>query len=536
MAGTEVPTAVRTVREALETQAAEHGAAPFLHYRDREISFAELNRRANAVANELDARGVQPGDTVCLFMYNSPEYVFTYFALAKLGAVVVPIDTRFTGETLALVLSKSEASTVLVDSRTRADYETVRNDVATVTTEYFVGDGTTDHPYRDFEVLLEGDEETPPEVTVDETDPLSVTFVQRSAAETPKGVVLPQFSYINTGWEVSENIFEFSPSDRLFTTLPLYSIFTFQLGVMGALLAEAEFALGDPFDPDVFWEAVGAHDATIVLYLGRMLSVLYNQETGHDHEDNPVDMAIGHGFGFGTDETLIENFEDRFDITVLEGYGVTQTATIATYNSPTDRRIGSSGKPVSYVDVAIVDEKDWPVAPGETGEIVVRPTRPNTMLQGYYGDPSETVEVCRNQWIHSGDIGYLDEDGYLHFVANEENSIYRGRIAGRISSLEIESVIDAQPEVRHAAVVGVESERGSEEIKAVVVPAADATISPVDVCRVCEQELPYIKVPRYIDVREDLPRTPTGKIKKSELSGRVTQDVWDRESGYELSR
>ena len=529
------PAELETVGQALERQADRLGEQPFLTFGDQQLSYGELDRRANAIANELAAGGVEPGEPVCLFLYNSLEYVAAYFALAKLGAVVAPVDTRFSGETLEAVLSRTEANTIVVDAETRAAYEDVRSQIPNLTTEYYVSDESDTHPYRDFDRLLDGDRDSPPAAAPDETDTLSVTFVQRHAAEKPKGVMLPHYSYLNTGWEVSANIFDFSASDRLFTTLPLYSIFTVQLGVMGALLADAEFVLAPPFEPDAFWDQVATHDATIILYLGRMLSVLYNQEAGLEREQNPVDLAIGHGFGFGTDETLIENFEERFGITVLEGYGVTQTATIATYNRPTDRKIGSSGRPVSYADVAIVDENDWPLEAGETGEIVVRPRRPNTMLQGYYNDPSETVEVCRNQWIHSGDIGYLDEEGYLHFVANEDNSIYRGQIAGRISSLEIESVINSHAAVEESAVVGVENEGGGEEIKAVVVPDADTDLNPVDVCRHCEQQLPYLKVPRYIDVRGELPRNATGEVRKQHLRERNGTDVWDRESGFELS-
>lgn len=536
MNGITPPASTRTVKDAVEMQAAEKGDDPFLRYKDMTISYVELNQRANAIANELYTRGVEPGDIVCLFLYNSPEYVFTYFALAKLGAVVAPIDTRFTGETLAFVLSKIETDAILLDSETRAEYETVRNRVSSGATEYFVGDQPTEYPYRDFDILLDGESESPPPITVDETDTLSVTFVQRHAAEQPKGVKLPQYSYINTGWESCENIFYISADDRLFTTLPLYSIVMFQVGVVGALLAGAQFVIEDPFDPDVFWEQVDTYDATIILYLGRMLSVLYNQETGPDNGETSVEMAIGHGFGFGTDETLIENFEDRFDITVLEGYGVTQTASLATINSSVDRKIGSSGRPVSYADVAIVDDNDWPVESGESGEIVVRPTRPNTMVQGYYNDPEGTVELCRNQWIHTGDIGYMDEDGYLHFVANEDNSIYRGRIAGRISALEIESVISSQPAVRTSAVVGVENESGNEEIKAIVVPKDDVDLNPVDICRHCEQHLPYLKVPRYIEICEKLPPNSTGKIRQQDLRESDRVDMWDRKSGYELSR
>lgn len=276
----------------------------------------------------------------------------------------------------------------------------------------------------------------------------------------------------------------------------------------------------------------------MILYLGRLLSVLYNRSTGPEPAAETVEMAIGHGFGFGTDETLIREFESRFDITVLEGYGVTQTSTIATYNTPDDRRIGSSGKAVSYADVEIVDENDWPVDPGESGEIVVRPKRPNTMLQGYLNEPEQTVEVCRNQWIHSGDIGYKDEDGFVYFIANEDNSIYRGRIAGRVSSLEIQGVIDAHPSVRESVVVGVENRRGTEEIKAVVIPEDDAEteLSPIDVYRHCKRSLPYLKVPRYVEIRAEIPRSPTGKVRRKSLRESGVGSAWDREAGYEFSR
>ena len=140
------PAEFDTVADVLERKARLRGEDPFLTYGDTRVSFAELDRRANVVANNLAAEGVEPGDTVCLFCYNSLEYVSTYFALAKLGAIVAPVDTRFTGETLQAVLSRTEASTVLIDAETREAYEAVRNQVPNVTTEYFVGEG--DGPHR----------------------------------------------------------------------------------------------------------------------------------------------------------------------------------------------------------------------------------------------------------------------------------------------------------------------------------------------------------------------------------------------------
>lgn len=530
------PSGVETLGEALERNAAEIADKPFLRYGDERITYGECDRRVNELANGLETRGIGPGDTVCLFMYNSLEYVTLYFALAKLGAVVAPIDTRFTGETLSTALSMSGAEMVFVDERTRETYEAARGDVPDVAAEYFLGDRPEDHPYRPFRSLLGGEPTDAPGGEHNGTDTASVTFVQRRATEQPKGVLLPQFAYINTGWTVAKELFGYDGGDRIFTTLPLYSIFTFQLGVVGALFAGAEFVISDPFDPDTYWREVEACEATIILYLGRMLSVLHNQHPGSGERSNPVELAIGHGFGFGTDETLIREFEERFGITVLEGYGITQTSTIATYNTPEERRIGSSGKAVPYADVEIVDEDDWPVDTGESGEIVIRPKRPNAMFKGYLSDPEGTVEVCRNQWIHSGDIGYKDEDGFVYFIANEDNSIYRGRIAGRVSSLEIEGVIDAAQNVRESAVVGVEDRSGTEEIKAIVVPEAGTELSPIDVYRHCKRSLPYLKVPRYVDIRSEMPRSPTGKIRRTRLREDGIETAWDREAGYEFSR
>jgi acyl-CoA synthetase (AMP-forming)/AMP-acid ligase II len=529
------PEAIRTIPDALASRVSEAPERTFLHHGDERLTYRELDREANAVANALRAEGVQRGDHVCLSLYNSPAYLATLFALAKLGAVAAPIDTRFTGDTLAYVLSSADADVLFVDARTVGAYEAVRDRIPGVTSEFFVGDGD-DGGYSTFADLRAGASEEPPAAEVSETDTASVTYVQRHASERPRGVLLPHYSYVNTGWEAGRKLFAFGPEDRVFTTLPLYSIFTLQLGVMGTLLADAEFVLDGTFDPDRFWDRVEAHDATAFLYLSRMLPVLYNQERGPAGGAESVERAIGHGFGFDTDEALIRNFEERFDITVLEGYGVTEVATIGTYNHPGDRRPGSVGKPVSYVDVRVVDDQDHPVGTGETGEIVVRSTRPNTMMQGYYDDPEQTVETWRNQWIHTGDMGYLDADGYLYFVAKRENSIYRGTVAGRISSLEIESVIDAHPAVAESAVVGVTNEAGHEEVKATLVPADGATLDPVEVCRHCERQLPYLKVPRFIEIRGELPRSPAGKVHKETLREAGVRDAWDRESGYELSR
>ncbi|MFW5924010.1 MAG: class I adenylate-forming enzyme family protein [archaeon] len=522
----------RTIPEALGEATERGGDDPFVRYHDDVLTYESLDRRSTALAHGLIESGIDSTDSVGLYLYNSLPYVTLYVALSKIGATVVPVDTRFEGETLEYVLDAADVEAVFVDSRTREQYGTIREN-STIPAEYFVGSADRSGTLVPIEELRT-DDYRKIDSDRDGSDRASITFVQRDPADPPRGVVLPQYSYVNTGREVS-HLFDVSRDDRLYTTLPLYSIFTFQVGVMGSLLSTTEIVIDDPFDPSTFWENVTEYDASILLYLGRMLSVLNNQASDRASRSNPAEVVVGHGFSFGTDETLIEEFEERFDVTVYEGYGTTETGTIATYNRPGERKLGSSGTPVSYTEIDVVDDDDWPVDPGNPGEIVVRPTRSNTMMQEYLGDPEATVDVFENQWLHTGDIGYVDEDGYLHFVANENNSIYRGKIAGNVSSLEIESVIDSHPSVAESAVVGVETGDGNEAIKAVVVPEDGSSINPVELCRHCEKRLPRLKVPRYIDVHEELPRTATGKIRKpASLTGLA--DSWDRESGYEFSR
>ncbi|WP_254544764.1 class I adenylate-forming enzyme family protein [Halomarina pelagica] len=531
-----VSDSVRTLGELLERRAAEHGDETFFRYQDTEFSYEEIDSRANAIANRLLSSGVTAGDAVCLYMYNRPEYLYAVFALAKIGAVAAPIDTRFTGETLEYVLSATDADVVILDADTESAYRDVRGDTTTISTEFFAGEGDPDQPYRDFDLLLSGDGSAPPDVDVGGSDTCSVIYVQRYRRTHPQGVTLPHYSYINTGRESCRDLLDLARDDCIFTTLPFYSSYPMQMGVTGALISGATFAFQKQFDGERFWEWTRKYDATVFLYLGRMLSVLYNREEHERDDETPVTHAVGHGFGFGSDETMIANFERRFDVTVLEAYGITPSSTLATSNRPGDRRLGSVGKPVSYAEIKIVDEDDWEVPTGQTGEILIRPTTPNTMLRGFDGDDELTVEVCRNQWIHTNDVGYVDEDGYLYFVASKTNTIHLGRVAGRISSLEIETVIDTHPAVRESAVFGVATGNDDEAIKAVVVPEEGARLSPIDVSEHCEKQLTYHKLPRYVEIRENLPRSPAGKVRKDQLLDTEAADVWDRERGYDLNR
>lgn len=522
------PEQYETVVDLVEDKAVTKADASLVHCGDETYSYREINAHANAVANELASCGIQNGSKVCTFLSNSPEYIAAWFGIAKAGATMVSLNTDLRGDELLYVLEDSEPSTILLEEQTRANYETVRDDITTIRREYLLTDDMYDE-YTPFDDLFASNGSESPDPDLSRSDPMAIIYTSGTTSR-PKGVLLPHFSYINTGWEFGHNIFHLDESDRPFTTLPLSHCNAQQTTVMGSMLAETDFVLQRTFDPATFWDEIRRHDATVFNYIGTMITNLYKQDERPDDSDNP---AV-YGVGADAATELIEDFEARFGVKLIEGYGLTETATVAAINPIDDRRIGSFGKPLTYTEVEIVDNEDEPLPPGEEGEIVVRPTRPNTMMLNYYNQCAETVDAWQNLWFHTGDIGYKDEDGYLYFVDRKAYAIQqRGE---SISSFEVENVLSDHPDVQEAAVFGVPNTRGEEEVKAVIVPTTDADPTPVDIAEYCDGHLPYFKAPRYIEIINDAPKTATERIKKYELKRRGVGDAWDRETGYELKR
>jgi acyl-CoA synthetase (AMP-forming)/AMP-acid ligase II len=516
----------QTIPDLVEQRAKEFGPEPLLQFEDQTYSYREIDRRANRMANALLDHGVSEGDVVSVFLENSPHYLTLWFSIAKIGALMLPINVDHRDETLSHILRDSAPGTIVVDEQTRENYETVRDEFSGNLLELAIGE-IAGHRYRRFDDLAAEYGTEPPDREIDPGDPMGIIYTSGSSGR-PKGVVLPHYSYVNTGWEYSRNIFDMDADDRLFTTLPIFHCNAQQTTVIGAMIAGTDFVLEASFTPESFWQRIREHGVTHFNYLGSMIPLLYKQDERPDDADNPA----RYGIGAAAPVEIIEDFEDRFDVTLIEGYGLTETATVATVNRPDARRVGSVGKSLSYTRVDIVDEHDNPIPAGEVGEIVVRPTRANTMMTGYYNRPNRTVEAWQNLWFHTGDLGYKDEDGYVYFVDRKEYAISKQNET--ISSFEIERVITEHSDIQEVSVFGVPNERGEEDIKAVVLPKPEVNITPVDIIEHCEEHLPYFKLPRYVELVAKLPKTPTERVKKYKLKQEGNNDSWDRENGYEL--
>lgn len=515
----------RTLQSLLEARADVQEDGPFLHYEEQSYTYGDVNRTANAIANALADRGVGAGDRVCTLLHNSPEHLFLWFALMKLGAVFVPFNVALKRDDLAYVIEDSGVETIVLEDETRENYETVRDNVESITDEYLL-DGANGE-YDAFDDLLSGETAEPSATEVTEDSPASIIYTSGTTG-LPKGVVLPHFSYPNTGKAFSDRV-ELGSTDRLYVTLPMFHVACQQLAVMGTMSKGGEIVLDRHFSASQFWDRIREHDATTFFYIGTMIQAVLNQDERSDDADNPAQ----YGFGAAVPEELVPSFEERFDVELVDSYGLTEVGTLVTFNAPGEQNVtreGSAGKVIEHGEIRIVDNHDRPVEAGEVGEITFRSHVPNAIMSEYDGKPEQTVETWRNLWLHTGDMGYLDEDRNLYFVDRKAYSIrHRGE---NVSSREVEKILLAHPDVDEVAVVGVPGELGDEDVKAVV-KSGDSRPDPQALVDHCQQRLASFKVPRYVAFTDEFPKTETQRIEKYKLKEEGVGDSWDRKQDGE---
>ena len=258
--------------------------------------------------------------------------------------------------------------------------------------------------------------------------------------------------------------------------------------------------------------------------MGATLTMLHQREPRPDDADHPARLA----WGVPMPEFAPE-FEQRFGLRLVEAYGSTDAGVPIYQPLDQPRRPGSCGRAIGAYDVKLFDEHDVEVAPGEVGQIVVRPHEPSLISDGYHGMPEATTHSRRNLWFHTGDLARCDDDGYFYFVGRQTDSIRRR--GQNISSFEVEQVVKLHPQVLDAAAFGVPSELSEEDVMVAVVPRPEESIDPAELIEFCQPRMARHMVPRYIDVVDQLPLTPTEKIEKRRLQERaVTETTWDREA------
>ncbi len=509
-----------TLHGLLEMRASEHPDHPFLMASGQSWTFAELDRHANRLAHALKRRGVGKGDHVLLMMAGSPTYLALWFAVSKLGAVEVPVNSAYRGAMLRHVLQTAQVRLAIVEEAHRA--------VFLEASDALIAPGDVLDPDA---LFTEADDDGPFAGAADVAagDPACVIFTSGTTGPS-KGVVISHRHQMSFGLFFSE-ITEFRADDVAYNYLPFFHIAAKFLA-LGTMLAGGRMALRPVFSLSRFWSDVHEYGATVCVAVGGLCHLLNSAPERPNDAENPLRLI----YAVPIPWEFKERFEARFGLELVEAYGGTESNLVVYSRRGENTPRGSCGRPSDHFDVAILDEDGCEVPCGEAGEICIRPRHPRTVMTGYLGLPEKTLEAFDGCWFHTGDRAYMNEDGYIFFLDRMKDAIRRR--GENISSFEVERMLNAHPDVAESAVVPVPSEVGEDEVKAIVVLHKGSSLTPEALLRFAVETMPYFMVPRFIEFRAELPRTPTMKVRKIELrtEGR-TGGTWDCEqAGLRITR
>jgi long-chain acyl-CoA synthetase len=506
----------------LEETARQFPGRVAVAFNEMKLPYAAVNAAANQVANLLTDMGLQPGDKVALSCPNLPYFPIVYYGILKAGMVVVPLN---------VLLKPREIAYHLQDSDARAYFCFEGTDVLPMGQMGHAGFGQA--PACERFILMTANPAGPSPIDGVPTlgmlmapKPPTFATVQAAADDTavilytsgttgqPKGAELSHANMLLNA-RLADNLYARAEHDVHLVTLPLFHSFGQTVQMNGGFYTAATLCLLPRFDPDAALRIMAQEGVTFFAGVPTMYWALLNHPGAgqYDLDKIAASLRLCVSGGAAMPVEVMRAFEQKFNVTILEGYGLSETSPVATFNPANgERKPGSIGLPVWGVELDVVDELDRPVPRGELGEIVIRG---HNVMRGYYKKPQATADAFRGGWFHTGDIGRMDEDGYLYIVDRVKDMVIRGGF--NVYPREVEEVLSTHPAVSLAAVIGVPDEEHGEEVKAFIVPAADAEITAEELRAWAKENMADYKYPRIIEVRDTLPMNATGKIMKIEL-------------------
>lgn len=473
---------------------------PAILFEGRELSYGELDGLAGRVSGALRARGVGRGDRVAVHLPNIPEFVACYLGIVRAGAVAVSVNPSLTKPEVTFLLEDSGARACFT---TEAGREAIDRPALPALEHVVVCEGAGHPSLGDW---IEATEPVPA-LAVDPGDPAVILYTSGTTGK-PKGATLTHGNVESNSWATVHHC-GYRPGDRLILFLPLFHVFGQNFVANAGLRAGAAIVLHRRYVQDAVLESIRRDEVTKffavpTIYISLLAAGLEPADLG------PV------GYEFSAAATLPAEigarWESRFGRPIYEGYGLTETSPFACYNHDFARRPGTVGTAVENFELRIVDEFDQPAETGAWGEIVIR--GPGVM-QGYWKRPEETARALRGGWFHSGDVGTMDDDGYVTIVDRVKDMI---NVSGfKVWPAEVEAVFYTHPAVLEAAVYGVPDSVRGERVRAAVTLRAGQQASPEDLRSHLQRQVAAYKLPETIEIVQQLPKGATGKILKREL-------------------
>jgi crotonobetaine/carnitine-CoA ligase len=552
----------RSLPEFLDLAVRRDPDKVFVEISGEKITYQEFQRRAFEVAAIFRSLGVGYRDRVCLFLPNCAEFLYCWFGLSTIGAISVPINTAYKRDEMAYILNDAEACALVAHESLLSVAAEAAKLAPSLKHKLLVGNppspplrkgGLKDSPLpeddrgnpsllreqespplvkRGLGGFPEGSQEGPPldgwltftqampqsafSVMFHPVSPQDISMLVYTSGTTgnPKGVQVTHQMYVAAGQGFAHWT-QATSEDQFFTCLPYFHANAQYYSTMGTLAAGATLVVVDRFSASRFWQQVREARATVVNFIGMMMPVLAKQPESPTDRENQVRLFYGSP-AFSPE--FLQAFQERFGTDIIVGFGMTETCYATIERIGQERRANSSGLPRQHPDpsfvnqIRIVDDAGNSVSPNTVGEITINNP---AVMPGYWRNEEQTRQALRDGWLSTGDLGWLDEDGFLYFVDRKKDVIRRR--GENISSQEVEDVIKRHPSVLDCAIIAVPSELGEDEVKAYIMPRPGAALEPKEIIFWCAERLAYFKVPRYIEMRDELPRTPSLRVRKDVL-------------------
>jgi len=513
----------RTPREVLELYPAHDGtlpgmlqsrarvdpARPFLCFDKKVISYGDTEKAVERLAQTLAERGIGKSDRVAVMALNSDKFVFLFFALARLGAILVPVNPTLSVDEAAYILRHAQIVAAFCD---QSALQIAQKACAEENRRVWI---------TDIAALMDLPE-APAVKMPDDVQPDDTCIILYTSGTTgfPKGVMHSQRNFVLAGEAFVERM-HLEPEDRLFMVLPLYHMNAFFYSLGGALATGASLLIAPKFSASKFWRQAAEGGATQVNLLAAVGNILVRRPRSEYTPEHCIRKVYGAPITRETDAA----FRTDFGISVLiEGYGMTEIPGACNNPFQGPQKLGSMGKParhpdhsMPFADMCVLDEKGNPLPAGQTGELAVRTP---IIMQGYYRDPEQTANAFRGDWFLTGDLGYRDADGYYYFVARKKDIIRRR--GENISGAELDRVIAGHPDVSEVAAIAVPSDLGEDDILVALLPRPGAVCDIHTIAVWCAERLAPMKRPRYYVVVDSLPKTPSERIAKFKLKQDAT--------------
>jgi long-chain acyl-CoA synthetase len=504
---------MQAIGAMLERTAREHPENVAIVFEDATLTYTELNESVNRLTDGLINLGVQKGDRIMVQLVNGPEIIMAHYAIIKAGAIAVPLNVMYVAHEIQYIGEDTAASAVILDSRFLHLLDEVRENLPDLKRVIVVGDSAPPSAQR-FEDLICGSTSTHHRTAVTLDDVVSIIYTSGTTGR-PKGATQTHRSILSNVASLCD-LNQFDADDRLLCALPLFNNFALNVVMMSAFYSGAALIVTDRFEAEKVMAQVTRHRATYFAGTPTMFVYLLQAYDSNRHDIST--LRVVNSGGAHCPAALLKEVEETFEVVHMDGYGQTEGCGFTTLNPLKGvRKPESVGRPVANVRVKIVDDNDRELPANEVGEIVEKGDV--FSIHGYWQRPEINKEVYRNDWFHSGDLGYLDSDGYLYVVDRKQDLIITG--GANIYPVEIEEVLYTHPAVALAAVIGIPDDVKGELAKAYIVLKENVTATEKEIIDFVRGKIAKFKAPRLVEFTNSLPQGPTGKILKRQLRANV---------------